>query len=603
MTEHVILGLSGVIVLGVGAQWLAWRLRLPSILLLLVIGVVAGPLTGLLDPDDLFGASLLPLVSISVALILYEGGLSLRLSDLPKVGGVVRNLLTLGVVTTWLTSAIAAYWVLGFDGRLAVLLGAILVVTGPTVVLPLLQHVRPVGSVASILKWEGIAIDPIGAVLAVLVFEVITAGDALHHPWTHAGVVLLKTLAVGGGLGLAAAGLLTFLLKRYWIPDDLQNAVSLMLVVMAYCGSHLIQEESGLLAVTVMGVALANQTLVPVKHIVEFKEDLRVLLISILFILLGARLKMADITQIGPSYGVFVLVLIFVARPLSVWVSTLSSALSWQQRAFVCWMAPRGIVAAAVSSVFALRLEETGHGDTSRLVSATFAVIVGTVSIYGLTASLVARKLGVADRNPQGILIVGAHAWARALAEALKGRGYRVLLADTNQNNIAAARMAGLETYRGSVLSEYFLNEVNLGGIGRLLAATPNNEVNVLAAQRMSHVFGTAQVYRLAPDHQPTQKRAQHTYEHGRLLFDNEATYSLLSDRMRTGAVVKVTKLSEAFDYQAFKGRYGPTAIPLLLIHDDNAITVIAADQAVEPAPGQSIVCLVDPGEAAGENQ
>jgi len=240
-----------------------------------------GPLTGLLNPDEIFGSALLPIVSLSVALILYEGGLSLRLGELSKVGLAVHNLLSVGMLTSWLITGWAAYFILGFDGPLAALFGAILVVTGPTVIGPLLQQIRPVGSVGSILKWEGIAIDPIGAVLAVIVFDVVMSSH-IGNPWVHSGIAVVRTLIVGVGMGLLAAGLLVLLLKKYWVPDNLQNAVSLMLAVAVFAASNYLQDQSGLLGATVMGVAMANQRQVAIEHIVEFKEDLRVLFIGIL---------------------------------------------------------------------------------------------------------------------------------------------------------------------------------------------------------------------------------------------------------------------------------------------------------------------------------
>ena len=341
MSQYTGIVLAGVIVLGVAAQWLAWRLGLPSILLLLLTGVVAGPLSGLVDPDAIFGSSLLPLVSLSVALILYEGGLSLRLSELSKVGAAVRNLLSVGVLVTWLIAGWAAWAILGFDGPVAVLFGAILVVTGPTVIGPLLQQIRPTGPAASILKWEGIAIDPLGAVLAVVVFDLISVGHE-GNPWIHGGLAVLRTVGIGGGLGFFVAGLYILLIKRFWVPDHLQNGVSLMLAVTVFAVSNYFQEESGLLGVTVMGVTLANQKWVTVEHIVQFKEDLRVLLIGTLFILLAARLRLEDLSQLGMAHIVFVLVLIVVARPLSVWISTIGMGLSGAQRVFLSWMAPRG---------------------------------------------------------------------------------------------------------------------------------------------------------------------------------------------------------------------------------------------------------------------
>ncbi|MCH6551717.1 MAG: cation:proton antiporter, partial [Planctomycetes bacterium] len=382
-TEHLLLALAAVIVLGVGAQWLAWRLRIASILLLLLVGFFAGPVSGellgspIVDPDALLGDLLLPFVSLAVALILYEGGLTLRFAELGKDAGVVWRLVTLGAGLTGVLCGLAAWAVLGLSPPLAVLLGAVLVVTGPTVIVPLLNQIRPGGRVGAILRWEGIVIDPVGAMLAVLVFEVIVLGD----PQGAAGHVvegLLRTLAVGGGFGIAAGLGLAVILRYFWVPGNLENAVSLMFVVGVYTVAHAVQPESGLLAAVVMGVTLANQRLVDVRHIVEFKENLRVLLISSLFILLAARLEINDLLDIGWGGLLFVVILI-VIRPLAVGLSTLGCGLSWKELAFISVMAPRGIVAAAVASVFALRLAEQGHEEASLLVPLTFLTIIGTV--------------------------------------------------------------------------------------------------------------------------------------------------------------------------------------------------------------------------------
>jgi len=283
MTEHLLTGLASIVVLGILAQWLAWRLHLPAILLLLVFGVVAGPVTGILDPDLVFGDLLFPLVSISVAIILFEGGLNLKVSELKNARSVISGLVSTGIIITWILAAAGAHFIAGLELRLAVLLGAVLVVSGPTVIIPLLRQIRPLGNIGSIMKWEGIINDPIGALLAVLVFEVILLGGA--EGGTAVVITgVLKAIVLGGGIGVAGAGVIVLLLRRYYIPDFLQNPVSLMLVVVCYVASEAIQPESGLLSVTVMGIALANQQFVSIRHILEFKENLRVLLIASLFI-------------------------------------------------------------------------------------------------------------------------------------------------------------------------------------------------------------------------------------------------------------------------------------------------------------------------------
>jgi hypothetical protein len=414
---------------------------------------------------------------------------------------------------------------------------------------------------------------------------------------------VIKTIVLGGGLGLLVAGLLTLLIHRYWIPDFLQSAVSLMLVVAVFTGANLLQHESGLLAVTVMGIALANQKWANVRHIVEFKENLRVLLISALFILLAARLKPAELASVAAGGALFVAVLILVARPLAAFLSTAGSKLNRSERLVIAWMAPRGIVAAAVSSVFALRLEELGYADAHMLVSITFVVIIGTVVVYGLTSSVVARRLGLADANPQGVLFLGAYGWVRALAALLQEKGYRVLLVDSNRSNITKARMAGLPTYSGSILAEYAIAEMTLGGIGRILTLTPNDWVNTLAVQRFISVFGRAECYQLPPQDEPPGKPTLHKHLHGRWLFAPGMNGAQLGQRFAAGATIKATSLSQEFDYEAFQSLYGEAAVPLFVITETGRLNVVTADQALRPAPGQTLISLVQeskPTDKAG---
>ncbi|MFH1267289.1 MAG: sodium:proton antiporter [Planctomycetota bacterium] len=597
MSETAILiGLTSIVVLGVSVQWAAWRLRIPSILLLLAAGFLVGPVTGMLDPNAIFGSMLLPVVSLSVALILFEGALSLRVSELAEAGRVIRNMVTIGALVTWLLSSIAAKVLLGFPLPTALLLGAILVVTGPTVVGPILRQVRPVGRVGPIAKWEGIVIDPIGAVLAVLVFDAIEAahsagvGEAAWEVVTS----LLGTMAAGAVMSVLGAALMIVCLRRFWIPDFLQSPVLLMVVVATFTLSNLVQPESGLLAVTLLGIILANQKSITVGHLVEFKENLRVLLIATLFIVLAARVRLEESQALGWWSLAFLTFLILVVRPLSVLASTVRSGLSWQERVFLSWLAPRGIVAASFVSVFALRSSELG-GD---IVAVTFLVITGTVLVYGLSIGPVARRLGLATPNPQGMVIAGANSLARALASALHSAGYKVLLVDSNRDSVNAARMEGLPTCYGSILSEPVSDTMDLGGIGRFLALTPNDEVNSLAAWHFREMFGRAGVYQLTPP-SPHSARTETASHHlrGRLLFDKEATYARLQSRIARGAVVKATPLTEEFDYEAFQSHYGGNAVCLFLIGESGDLTICTAADAPAPQPGHTLISLVDPVE------
>lgn len=603
MTQDLLIAVAAIITLGIAAEWLAWRLSLPSILLLLIFGFLAGPVTGFLDPDAMLGDLLFPIVSISVAVILFEGGMSLKLRELRHIRDTVRNLITIGALLTWVLTALAAHLLLDLMPGPAVLLGAILVVTGPTVIVPLLRQVRPVASVASTLKWEGILIDPIGAMLAVLVFEAILAGG-VGEATTVAFVGLTRTILIGGALAAAGALTLVVLMDRAWVPDFLENPLSLMIVVAAFAISNTLQPESGLLAATLMGVMLTNQSRVDVRHIIEFKENLRVLLISSLFIILAARLQLSDLRAIGPAHLAFLGVLMLLVRPLIVAVSTLGTTLSLRERAMIAWIAPRGIVAAAVASIFALELAEAGYARADELVSITFVVIIGTVLIYGISAYPVARLLGVAQPDPQGVLIVGAHAWARVIASELLGEGVTVRLVDSNYGNVSAARMAGLPVYYGSALSESALDRIDLPGIGKLLALTANDEVNSLTALHFSRIFGTDQVYQLPPEGSDGGPRdiLSHSLR-GRLLFDERATYENLTQRFDAGAQLKSTNLTETFDYERFKERY-PDAVLLFVIEGDGRLSVFTEDDPPEPGPGDKVIAIVgqvdqDLGEAS----
>lgn len=580
-------GLAVIVVLGMVAQWLAWRFNLPSIFLLLILGFIAGPITGFVDPDLLFGNLLFPIVSFSVAIILFEGGLNLSLREFKASGSAIRNLITIGTLVTLLITSLAGHFILGLDAALAILLGAILVISGPTVIVPLLKHVRPVGRTASILRWEGIIIDPIGAMLAVLIFEAIMAGE-VQRGAALAFVGFFKTILIGGIAGFLGAKLLVILIKKYWIPDFLDNPIALTIVVGVYAISNMFQVESGLLAVTVMGIVVANQKDVAVKQIIEFKESLRVLLIANLFIILAAKLRYADLEVFNLKSFIFVLVLILIARPLSVFLSTIKTDLSFKERLFLSCVAPRGIVAAAIASIFGIRLMEAGHTQAEFLAPLTFMVIISTVVIYSIGAAPIARFLKLAKPHPQGVLIAGAHSLGRAIAKALRAENFQVLLVDSNWTNISATRRDGLPAYYGSILSEHATDEMDLGGIGRILAITSNDEVNSLAALHFIREFGRAEVYQLLP-----KGTAVSEHLRGRLLFSEDTNYTYLAERFAAGATIKNIRLTEAYSPESFESTYGKSAIPLFLISKTGEIAVFTVDKKLTPSAGQILICLV----------
>ena len=594
MNEEKLIELASIVVIGIGSQWLAWKLRFPSILFFLVLGFVAGPVLKFIHPDGLLGDLLFPIVSISVALILFEGGLTLRLGELKDVGRVVITLIILGAAITWVISSAAAYYILNLDIRVSILLGAILVVTGPTVIGPLLSHIRPIKRVGRILKWEGILIDPVGAILAVLVFEVILAGE-ISAAGTVVFLGILKTILIGGVIGFGMAQLLIQLLRKFLIPDFLQESVAFVMVIGAFVFSNVLQPESGLLTVTLMGLFMDNQKLVSIKHIIEFKENLRVIIISSIFILLAARLQLSDFENFNLSTVLFLVVLIFIARPVSVFLSTIGSKLNWRERTFVSWMAPRGIVAAAVSSVFAFKLSESGIEGSEILVPITFLVIVVTVTVYGLTSYPIAKLLKVVQSKPQGILFVGAHSWARSMAKVIKEKGFNVIMVDTNRSNIKEARLEGLPAYLGTILSEHIADELDLDGIGRLMALTPNDEANSLASLHLSEAFERGEMYQLPPLSEKSGRELEFSAKHlrARFLFGEGVNYYHLNSLFQSGWKLKSTKISDSFKYEDMKKHYQENLIPFFLIDENDNLFVSTMENPVEPESGDLIIALI----------
>ncbi len=589
--EKLLIGLTALLGLGMAAQWIAWRLRLPSILLLLPFGFFAGTAyTALVDPTFLLGDLLFPVVSASVGILLFEGGLSLRFKDLRQHGKVVVRLVTVGALLTWGLGAFAAYLLLDVSADIAGLIGAVLIVSGPTVVMPLLRHIKPRGPTGPILKWEGIVIDPIGAVIALLVFEGIRghgAADTIYGIW--------RTLLAGGVFGGVGAVLVREMLRRYWVPDHLHVPFTLTIVLGAFTAANTMQHESGLLATTLMGIMLANQKKVSVKHILEFKENLSVLLVSSLFILLAAQLSPDELGKLGWGAFAFLGVLVLIARPIVVAICSWRSSLERNDKALLAWLYPRGIVAAAVASVFAFRLKEAGVAGHDILVPVTFLVIVGSVVLYGLTAGPLAKRLGLSSPNPQGVVFIGAQNWAREIAKALHELDVRVLMVDSNRYNARQARLLGLPTYTGNAMSEYAEDHIDLSGIGRVLSVTPNDEVNSLVCLHFRHEFGRREVYRLVGQASGgSEPDTAGSEDKGRRLFDEDATYAALRERFARGAKVRATKLTEQFDYAAFRAQHGDSAWVLFAVGEKGSVTVNALDQPLEPGAGKTVVAIVD---------
>ena len=595
MEHNELLIIAGVLAAGTFCQWIAWRVRIPAILPLLTAGFLAGPVLNLLHPQKELGGLYFPIISLAVAVILFEGALTLTWKDVRTVASTVRNLLIIGAMITWIGSALAAHYLLNLAWDLSFLFGALIIVTGPTVIAPLIRNVRPTAKISSILRWEGIIIDPIGASIAVLVFDFIIARDGADSSLLG----FLRIVSVGTVLGLAGGYFLAYIVRRFLVPDYLRDVSVLTSVLAIFAISNTFAAESGLLAVTVMGIYMANTDLRQLREIWYFKERLSVMLISTLFILLAANVTMADLAMLDWRAFVLLAIVLFLIRPIGVQLSALGSDLTHKERLFLSWVAPRGIVAAAVSSLFVFELIEFGYEEARVLGPLVFLIIVGTVLLQGSTAKPFARWLEVNEADPQGFLLMGVTPFSCALAESLQDAGFLVRLIDSNHQNVIHARLRGLDIEQGDLLSTFVEETLEIDGIGHLLALTSNDEANALACQHFEDEFDSENVYQLQPSRPTGKQHSRNLAPLGRLLFADNATFSRLSERIDGGATIKRTPLTEQFTLADYHKQYDNTALVLMAIRD-NRVMIATADQPFEPQRGWDLVSLVTPNGTSG---
>ncbi|WP_049721318.1 cation:proton antiporter [Gilvimarinus polysaccharolyticus] len=549
-------------IIGIAAlacQWGAWKARLPAILFLLIAGLILGPGLGWLTPDDIFGNLLFPLVSLAVAVILFEGSLTLNFEELGSTTKVVQRMITVAAPITWIIVTVAAHLLFDLSWQLSVLFGALMVVTGPTVVTPLLRSVRPSERVANILRWEGIIIDPIGALLVVVVYEFIVTQSG-GEAFSQSLLLFLEIIVIGLTVGAAAGYTLGKILIQRRLPEYLQNLATLSILFMVFTFCNHLAHESGLLGVTVMGMWLGNMRGVHIHNILNFKENLTILFISGLFIILAARLTLEQLIGIFTVASLLLLLVIqFVARPISVALATLGSEVKVRERILLGWIAPRGIVAAAVSALFALRLAENGVKGADLLVPLTFAVILGTVVFQSATSRPLAKLLGIVEPEPRGVLILGANQVARRIGKALKQQDLPVLMCDSNWDNIRLARMDGLKTFYGNPVSEFASQRLELSGIGNLIALSPLRELNVITGMHFRSEFGDRHIFsvRTSADNKKTEKHQVASQLKGAALFSSDLTYTKLASLMGSGAEIRATRLTEEFTIEDFDRQEG----------------------------------------------
>ncbi len=604
-TQSLMLAAIGV--LGIGAQWIAWRTGWPAIVLMLAAGFLAEPVAGefgfrLIDPEAAFGELLDPAINIGGALILFEGGLSLDLRELRHSGSAVYRLATIGVIVGWALGAVAANQIAGLAWPVAILFGGILIVTGPTVVVPLLRQATVQTRPNAILKWEGIVNDPTGALCAVIAYEYFKfLREAPEASLVDVVPPLLIAAILAGLIGYAAASLIAYLFPRGAIPEYLKVPVLFTAVIGVFVLANQIEHELGLVAVTVMGVTLANTGFTSLRSIHPFKENVAVLLVSGIFILLASSLTISDLAYLNPCEAVglrfwlFVLALLFIVRPATVFISLLGSPVPWNERVFIAWIAPRGIVLVAISGLFALRLSELGYNDGQVLTALSFAVVVATVIAHGFSINLVAKWLGVKGSTRPGIIIVGSTPWTIALAKQVQAMSTPVRVVDSSWQRLSAARREGLPFYHGEILNEATEHNLDLTPYQVLIAATQNEAYNTLVCNEFAYEIGRDSVYQLGENEQGDNKNALPEALRGRALFESGFGVDEVAERTAQGWGFRKTKLSETFDFAKAQENLPDSANMLLLVRGGGELRFFTHAARPTPKAGDTILSFLPP--------
>ena len=583
-----VLALSLVGALGVGAQWLAWRLRLPGIVLMLAAGLAVGPGLGLLDPSRDIGALLQPMVAIAVAIILFEGGLTLNFQSLSDAAKGVRRLVVLGAPLGWLSSTLALHYAAGLSWESAAVFGGIMIVTGPTVIAPLLRQARLKRRPANLLQWEAIVNDPVGALAAVLAFEVVLVARTATG-MGHAIQELIIGILVASALGALAGWGMARAFRNAWVPEYMKVPVIFVLVLAVFAVSDAVLHESGLLAVTIMGVWLANAHLPSYAELLRFKEHATILLVSGVFILLAANMDRATLLALDWQVLVFVVVVVLIERPLSVLLSLAFSDVPWKERLLVAFTGPRGVVLVAVAGLFGERLAQIGVPDGAQIAPLAFALVAATVVLHGFTLTPLARVLGLTASGAPGVILVGGSAWSTALAQALTKLDLPVMIADPNRSHLRRAREAGIRTYTGDILSEGAEHRLDLMPYQKLIVATDNDAYNTLVATDLAPEFGRENVFQLTRDTSDSARYALPAKLGGQP-FCARDTYAQAQDRLRQGWEFRITTLTQEFRRDDWRAA-NPEAIAIAEMQGTQ-LRFVGPDSKIKDADGVKILAL-----------
>jgi len=554
------LELAGIIILGILAQWFAWKFKIPAILPLILIGLLVGPIAAAYFTEDgskwiepiwngekgLFpGEYLYYFVSLAISIILFEGGLTLKRSEIKNTGPVITKLITIGAAITFFGAGIVTHFIFDLSWKISFLFAGLIIVTGPTVITPILRNIPLKRDVSTVLKWEGILIDPIGALVAVLVFEFISVGGGGGYTET-ALIEFGKIILFGTTFGFTFAHALAYAVNKKLIPHYLLNVVSLSAVLLVFVESEIFAHESGLLAVVVMGMVLGNSKLNNLKELLYFKESLSVLLISILFILLAANINFSELELLytWKTAALFAIV-VFLIRPLSVFASTINSKLKLNERLFISWVGPRGIVAAGIASLFGTKLAKQGIEGAEYITPLVFMIVLGTVLLNATTARIFARVVGVFLERSNAIMMVGASNPSRLIASYLRDKGKRVVMIDSNKNSIAQAQEEDIEAYVVNIYDDQIRDNIELNDVGYLIAITGNDSVNKYALNNFADIFGEHGAFRIASSIEVINA----TEDEKKKFFTPKDDFINLSEAYRETPIIHEVKIENETEY------------------------------------------------------
>tara|TARA_B000000460_G_scaffold246833_1_gene220787 strand:- start:3557 stop:5668 length:2112 start_codon:yes stop_codon:yes gene_type:complete len=589
---------------GVGAQWLAWRFRLPAIVLMLAAGLLLGPVTGIFVPARDIGDLIKPMIALAVAVILFEGGLTLSLKKLADARPGVRRLVYIGAPLGWILSSLALVFGAGLGWESAIVFGGVMIVTGPTVIAPLLRQARLTSRPAQVLQWEGIVNDPIGALVGVIALEIVlvyrtgvTAGEAIGQLVLGVGFAAL--------IGAVAGYMLVQAFRRGWVPEYMKVPLLFVAVLAIFAVSDTLLQESGLLAVTVMGLVVANADLPSYHELHRFKEHATILLVSGVFILLAAGVEFDTLAQLNwLRAGIFVALVVLVARPLTVLISLIGSNLTLPERFLIALTGPRGVVLVAVSGIFGENLVSAGIDDGAQIAPLAFVLVLVTVVLHGFTLAPLARRLGLTSGEKPGLMIVGGSLFATGLAKALEKAEVNVLITDTNRDHLRTARAQNIPTFYGDILGEAAESNVEFITYSGILSASDNDAYNTLVATDLAPEFGREAIWQLA---RHKEDRARHALpsQLGGQTIDGNRTLAEYLELLAEGWIFRTTRLTEEYRLDDWRAvREG--AIPLAVVQDGKLWFVTDPDSDVVDKAGVRIVSLLPPDIAdqiARENE